>query len=169
MGQTRRDEASSPHGHSALSCACQGMQGASPAPYVLQSFLRFHLGNSSHLAPAPACRIVIVCLFLLITMCKSLIQLPHRLLVHNVVTVIRVNLTAEKIRQNWLLCAWHRDEASRFDSLSIELSAMVDKLFSKTLWHPTARMHFIQFLFHIYGVDEVARAIKVKRETIQTP
>src|SRR6266567_733626 len=53
MGQTRRDEASSPHGHAALSCARQGMQGASPAHYVLQSFLRFHLGNSSHLAPAP--------------------------------------------------------------------------------------------------------------------
>jgi hypothetical protein len=132
MGQTRRDEASSPHGHAALSCARQGMQGASPAPYVLQSFLRFHLGNSSHLAPVPACRIVIVCLFLLITMCKSLIQLPHRLLVYNVVAVIRVNLTAEEIRQNWLLRAWHRDEASRFDSLATELAAVVDKLFSKT-------------------------------------
>jgi len=117
MGQTRRDEASSPHGHAALSCARQGMQGASPVPYVLQSFLRFHLGDSSHLAPAPTCHIVIVCIFLLITMRKSFIQLPHRLLMYNVVTVIRVNLTAEEIRQNWLLCAWHRDEASRFASL----------------------------------------------------
>ena len=48
MGQSRRDEASSPHGHAALSPARQCMQGASPAPYVLQSFLRFHLGDSSH-------------------------------------------------------------------------------------------------------------------------
>src|SRR6266566_2186263 len=100
MGQSRRDEASSPHGHASLSPARQCMQGASPAPYVLQSFLRFHLGDSSHLAPAPTCHIVIVCIFLLITMRNSLIQLPHRLLVYNVVTVIRVNLTAEEIRQN---------------------------------------------------------------------
>ncbi len=84
---------------------------------------------------------------------KSLIQLPHRLLVYNVVTVIRVNLTAEEIRQNWLLRAWHRDEASRFGSLSTELSAVIDKLFSKTSWHPSARMRLIQFLFHTYGVD----------------
>jgi len=98
---------------------------------------------------------------------KSLIQLPYRLLVYNVVTVIRVNLTAEEIRQNWLLCAWHRDEASRFDTLSTELAAVVDKLFSKTLWHPTARMRLIQFLFHTYGVDEVAKAIKAKREALQ--
>ncbi len=167
MGQSRRDEASSPHGHASLSPARQCMQSASPAPYVLQSFLRFHLGDSSHLAPAPTCHIVIVCIFLLITMRNSLIQLPHRLLVYNVVTVIRVNLTAEEIRQNWLLRAWHRDEASRFASLSTELSAVVDKLFSKMLWHPTARMRLIQFLFHAYGIDEVARAIKAKRESIE--
>ena len=98
---------------------------------------------------------------------NSLIQLPHRLLVYNVVTVIRVNLTAEEIRQNWLLCAWHRDEASRFDSLSTELSAVVDKLFSKTLWHPSARMRLIQFLFRTYGVDEVAETIKAKGEAIE--
>src|SRR6266567_9418130 len=53
MGQSRRDEASSPHGHAALSPARQCMQGASLAPYVLQFFLRFHLGDSLHLAPAP--------------------------------------------------------------------------------------------------------------------
>jgi transcriptional regulator with XRE-family HTH domain len=44
---------------------------------------------------------------------------------------------------------------------------VVDNLFSKTLWHPTARMRLIQFLFHTYGVDEVAKAIKVKREALQ--
>jgi hypothetical protein len=99
---------------------------------------------------------------------KSLIQLPHRLLVYNVVTVIRANLTAEEIRQNWLLRAWHRDEASRFASLSTELSAVVDKLFSKTLWRPTARMQLIQFLFHTYGIDEVVKTIKAKRDALQT-
>jgi hypothetical protein len=72
-----------------------------------------------------------------------------------------------QVTWHWLLCAWHRDEASRFASLSTELSAVVDKLFSKTLWHPTARMRLIQFLFHTYGVDEVAAAIKAKRDTIQ--
>ncbi len=85
----------------------------------------------------------------------------------DVITAIRVNLTAEEIRQNWLLHAWHRDEASRFDSLSTELAAVVDKLFSKTLWHPTARMRLIQFLFHTYGVNEVAKAIKAKRDAMQ--
>jgi transcriptional regulator with XRE-family HTH domain len=84
----------------------------------------------------------------------------------DVITVIKVNLTAEEIRQNWLLRAWHRDEASRFDSLSTDLPAVVDKLFSKTLWHPTARMRLIQFLFHTYGVDEAAEAIKAKREAL---
>ena len=85
----------------------------------------------------------------------------------DVITVIRIDLTAEEIKQNWLLRAWHRDEASWFASLSTEPSAVVDKLFNKTLWHPTARMRLIQFLFHTYGVDEVAAAIKAKREALQ--
>jgi len=37
----------------------------------------------------------------------------------------------------------------------------------KTLWHPTARMRLIQFLFHTYGVDEVAAEIKAKKEAIE--
>ncbi|HLL78874.1 MAG TPA: helix-turn-helix transcriptional regulator [Ktedonobacteraceae bacterium] len=85
----------------------------------------------------------------------------------DVITVIRVNLTAEEIKQNWLLRAWHRDEASRFDALPTDLSLVVDKLFSKTLWHPTARMRLIQFLFHTYGIDEVAKAIKEKSDTLE--
>jgi hypothetical protein len=28
-------------------------------------------------------------------------------------------------------------------------------------------MRLIQFLFHTYGIDEVAKAIKAKRETMQ--
>ena len=85
----------------------------------------------------------------------------------DVITVIKVNLTAEEIKQNWLLRAWHRDEASRFDSLPTELPVIVDKLFSKTLWHPTARMRLIQFLFHTYGIDEVEKAIKKKRDALE--
>jgi transcriptional regulator with XRE-family HTH domain len=81
----------------------------------------------------------------------------------DVITVINVNLTAEEVRQNWLLRAWHRDEASKFGLVSTELPVIVEKLYSKTLWHPTARMRLIQFLFHTYGIDEVTKAIK-KRE-----
>jgi len=47
------------------------------------------------------------------------------------------------------------------------LEGVVDKLFSKTLWTQTARMRLIQFLFHIYGADKVAEAIKAEREAPQ--
>ena len=83
----------------------------------------------------------------------------------DVFTVIRLGLSAEEIRQRWLLKAWNRDEASRFALLSADLDAVVDRLFSRTMWHPTSRMRLIQFLFHIYGIDEVARAIKEKRDS----
>jgi len=83
----------------------------------------------------------------------------------DVIVVIKIDLTAEEIRQNWILEAWDRDEASKFALLSCELTAVVDKLFSRTLWHPTSRMRLIQFLFHTYGVDEVARAIQARGNT----
>lgn len=82
----------------------------------------------------------------------------------DVITLIKLRLTGEEIRQGWLLEAWDRDEASKFELLSADLSSVVDKLFSKTLWHPTARMRLIQFLFHTYGVKEVASALKAKRK-----
>ena len=85
----------------------------------------------------------------------------------DVITLIKLGLTAEEIRQSWLLKAWDRDEASKFALLSTELSAVVNKLFSKTLWHPTARMRLIQYLFHTYGVDAVAKAIKAKEDALQ--
>src|SRR5258708_31309002 len=80
----------------------------------------------------------------------------------DVIVVIKIDLTAEEIRQNWILEAWDRDEASKFALLSCELTAVVDKLFSRTLWHPTPRMRLIQFLFHMYVVHEVARAIQAR-------
>jgi len=47
--------------------------------------------------------------------------------------------------------------------LPADLTAVVNKLFSRTLWHPTSRMRLVQFLFHTYGVDKVAAEIKVKK------
>jgi len=85
----------------------------------------------------------------------------------DVITAITLDLTAEEIRQSWLLKAWDRDEASKFALLSTDLTTVVNKLFSRTLWHPTARMRLIQFLFHTYGVDEVAAAIKAKKDALE--
>ncbi len=81
------------------------------------------------------------------------------------IVVIKLNLPAEEIRQNWLLKARHREEASRLALLSTNLESMVEKLTSKTLWHPTSRMRLIQFPFHTYGIDPVAKAIKARRDT----
>ena len=81
----------------------------------------------------------------------------------DVITIIKVSLTSEEMRQNWLLKAWHTEEASRFAMLSTELTTVVDKLFSRTLWHPTSRMRLIQYLFHTYGIDEVAKAVQARR------
>lgn len=82
----------------------------------------------------------------------------------DVITAIKLNLEAEEIRQGWLLQAPHREEASRFALVSTDLTSVVDKLHSRTLWHPTSRMRLIQFLFHTYGIDPVAKAIKAKKE-----
>src|SRR5712692_1201975 len=85
----------------------------------------------------------------------------------DVVMVINVNWTSEQIRQKWLLKAWHRDEASNFALVSTELEAVIEKLFSRTLWHPTSRMRLVQFLFHTYGIDAVVDAFKEKTATTQ--
>lgn len=85
----------------------------------------------------------------------------------DVITLIKLHLTAEEIRQSWLLKAWDRDEASKFALLSTDLQSVVNKLFSRTLWHPSARMRLIQFLFHKYGVDQVAAAIKEKKDALE--
>jgi len=83
------------------------------------------------------------------------------------ITLTKLDLEADEIKQNWLLRARHRDEASKFALLPTDLPSVVDKLFSRTLWHPSARMRLIQFLFHTYGIDEVAAAIKAKRNAVQ--
>ncbi len=78
----------------------------------------------------------------------------------DVIILIKVKLNAEEIKQRWMVEAWDKDEASRLASISTDLHEVVNKLFSKTLWHPTSRMRLIQFLFHTYGVKEVAKAIE---------
>ena len=83
----------------------------------------------------------------------------------DVIAVIKLRLTGEEIRESWVVEAWDRDEASKFALLSADLPAVVDKLFSRNLWHPTARMRLIQFLFHTYGVKAVASAIKAKQQS----
>ena len=99
---------------------------------------------------------------------NSLIQLPHRLLVYNVVTVIRVNLTTEEIRQN---CCYA-------PGIGMKHLGLIRWLLNLLLWliscstrrcgiHQRGRMRLIQFLFRTYGVDEVAEVIKAKRETMQ--
>jgi transcriptional regulator with XRE-family HTH domain len=85
----------------------------------------------------------------------------------DVITAINLSLTAEEIRQSWLLKAWDRDEASKLGLLPADLTTVVNKLFSRTLWHPTSKMRLIQFLFHIYGVDKVAAEIQAKEEASQ--
>ena len=86
----------------------------------------------------------------------------------DILTVIKLNLTGEEIRQSWLLKAWDRDEASKFALLPADLTSVTSRLFNKTLWHPTARMRLIQYLFHTYGVDDVAKAIKAKQSPHNT-
>ena len=80
------------------------------------------------------------------------------------IVMIKLNIAAEEIRQSWLLKARHREEASRLALLPTNLESVVERLTSKTLWHPTSRMRLIQFLFHTYGIDPVAKAIKARRD-----
>ncbi len=83
----------------------------------------------------------------------------------DVITAIQLGVTGEEVRRSWIVEAWDRDEASKFALLPAHLPAVVEKLFSRTLWHPTARMRLIQFLFHTYGVREVASALQAKQQS----
>lgn len=85
----------------------------------------------------------------------------------DVITLIKANLDAEEIKQNWLLRARHRDEASKFGLVSTKLTDVIAKLFTRTLWHPSARMRLVQFLFNTYGIDEVAKAIREKKNKLE--
>ena len=84
----------------------------------------------------------------------------------DVITLVKLRLTGEQIRESWLIEAWDRDEASKFEVLPATLPTVVDKLLSRTLWHPTARMRLVQFLFHTYGVKQVATALQATQSSI---
>jgi hypothetical protein len=75
------------------------------------------------------------------------------------IAVITVDLSAQEVKMHWLVKAHDKNEATRFATIPVELERVVEQLFSDILWHPTSRMRLIQFLFHTYGVDAVARAI----------
>lgn len=79
----------------------------------------------------------------------------------DVFVLIRLDLPIDEIQRRWMV-AQHRDEASSISSISTDLSAIVDRLFHRTRWHPTSRMRLIQFLFHQYGVQAVTEAIETK-------
>jgi len=81
----------------------------------------------------------------------------------DIITLIKLKLTTKEVKQSWLLRARHREEASRFATISTELNSVLDKLLSRTLWHPTSRMRLLQFLFYKYGIDEVTKAFKNKK------
>lgn len=77
------------------------------------------------------------------------------------IAVIKVNLTASQVKSHWMLKAHDKNEATKFATISTDLTTVVDKLVEPgMLWHPTSRMRLIQFLFHTYGVDATADAIE---------
>jgi transcriptional regulator with XRE-family HTH domain len=91
------------------------------------------------------------------------LNIEYLTLSSDVITLIELDITAEEMKQNWLLRAKHREEASKFALLPADLNAIIDKLFTRTLWHPTSRMRLIQFLFYQYGIDEVLHVLKERR------
>ncbi len=81
------------------------------------------------------------------------------------ITLIKLHLTAEEIKQSWILKARHREEASRLTTIPANLESVLEKLLSRIQWHPTSRMRLLQFLFHTYGIDAVTQAMKIKQKT----
>jgi hypothetical protein len=92
------------------------------------------------------------------------LNVEYLILATAVVAIIRTHLTAQEVRSHWLIQAPDRNEASKLATVSTDPSVVLQKLFdSDTLWHPTARMRLVQFLFHTYGVREVASMLKVRK------
>lgn len=92
------------------------------------------------------------------------LNLEYLILAIGVVAIIRTHLTAQEVKSHWLIQAADRNEASKFAAVSIEPTILLQKLFSHDIvWHPTARMRLIQFLFHMYGSKEVAAILKAWR------
>ncbi|WP_052890186.1 helix-turn-helix domain-containing protein [Thermogemmatispora carboxidivorans] len=87
------------------------------------------------------------------------LNLEYWLLAVAVVAVIRLRVPADEVRMRWLLQAADRDEAAQLSTFPPTLEAALRELASGRHWHPTARMRLLQVLFHLYGVDEVQRAL----------
>jgi transcriptional regulator with XRE-family HTH domain/8-oxo-dGTP pyrophosphatase MutT (NUDIX family) len=89
------------------------------------------------------------------------LNVEYLILAVGVVAIINVYLTSQEIKTHWLVQAPDKNEASKLAAVPTDLSSIVEKMFSSDmLWHPTSRMRLIQYLFHTYGVDEVANIIK---------
>ncbi|MBA2680670.1 MAG: hypothetical protein H0U76_20030 [Ktedonobacteraceae bacterium] len=89
------------------------------------------------------------------------LNVEYLILAVGVVAIIRTSLTASEVKAHWLTQAPDRNEASKLATVPADLSSVVEKLVSSdVLWHPTARMRLIQFLFHTYGVNAVTEAFK---------
>lgn len=92
------------------------------------------------------------------------LNVEYLILAIGVVAIIRTHLTAQEVKSHWLIQAPDRNEASKLATVSTDPSVVLEKLFSgNMLWHPTARMRLIQFLFHTYGVKEVAALLKARK------
>lgn len=94
------------------------------------------------------------------------LNIEYLILAVAVVAVVRVHLTAQELKSHWLIQAPDRNEASKLETVPMEPGAVIQKLFSgDVLWHPTARMRLIQYLFYEYGVKETTSMIaKQSRE-----
>jgi isopentenyldiphosphate isomerase len=92
------------------------------------------------------------------------LNIEYLILATAVVAIIKTHLAATEVKSHWLMQAPDRNEASKFATVSIDPSAVLTKLFEPgILWHPTARMRLIQFLFHSYGVKEVTALLKARK------
>jgi hypothetical protein len=92
------------------------------------------------------------------------LNVEYLILAIGVVAIINLNLTVQEVKTHWLLKAPDKNEASKLAAIPLDLLSVVEKLFSSdVLWHPTSRMRLIQFLLHIYGVDDVAKAIQSRQ------
>ncbi|MBV9691895.1 MAG: hypothetical protein JO202_19540 [Ktedonobacteraceae bacterium] len=92
------------------------------------------------------------------------LNIEYLILAIAAVAIIRTHLTSQEVKSHWLIQAPDRNEASKFATVSTDPAVVLQKLFSSdVLWHPTARMRLVQFLFHTYGVKEVAAMLKARK------
>jgi NUDIX domain-containing protein len=92
------------------------------------------------------------------------LNVEYLILAIGVIAIIKTHLTAQEVKSHWLIQAPDRNEASKLATVSTDPSVVLQKLFSNdVLWHPTARMRLIQFLFHTYGVKEVVAMLKARQ------